>query len=95
MNAPTPQEIRDRLGLLEGVLNETWDQLSADSTGVSIRDLTSVLESKTSVLHAAALTLLVEAQQQANQIAAAQVYASMGQASYGLARKIVEEARNG
>lgn len=40
-----------------------------------------------------ALLAIAERLDTANEIAAAQVYASMGEANYGLARKIVEAAR--
>jgi hypothetical protein len=92
MSAPTPQEIRDRLAKVESTLQQTWEQLSAKDT-VSAIHIAALADAKTNVLHAAALTLLVEQQTAANKIAAAQVYDTMGPSMFSLARQIVEEAR--
>jgi hypothetical protein len=76
MSAPTPQEIRNRLGLVELTLNQAWEELAKDEA-VDADTCTFLLSAKTQALHAAALTLLVEAQQAANKIAVAQVLATL------------------
>jgi hypothetical protein len=56
-----------------------------------VRDCRYDRDAQVNLAHA--VLALAEQQRIANKIAAAQVYASMGEGNYGLARKIVEAAR--
>lgn len=75
---PSPQEIRDRLARVETVLKDAHTEL-AMKDGVSPDTVAAFLDAKTNILHAAATTLLVEAQDLSNMIATAQVWATMGE----------------
>jgi hypothetical protein len=88
MSTLTPQEIRDRLAKVESTLQQTWDSLSSKGI-VSAINIAALVDAKTNVLHAAALTLLVQQQEIANQLAAAAVYVSLG--DLVLARSIVQK----
>ena len=91
MSAPIPQEIRDRLGRVETVLREAHEELS-QKDGVSPITVAAFLDAKTNILHAAALTLLVEQQRTANRLAVAQVWASLGESRH--ARECLQEIGN-
>jgi len=90
MSALTSQEIRNRLAKVEITVAEIHEEIT--SGGVAdANTLTALLHTKATVLNAAAITLLVEQQQTANELAAAAVYVSLGDLS--LARGIVEKVR--
>jgi hypothetical protein len=86
MSDLTPQEIRDRLARVENLLAD----IAPDGTQAPLQLAVDLCVANATVLNAAALTLLVEEQQQANRIATAQVYATMGPSMFSQARVILD-----
>lgn len=90
VSAPTPQEIRDRLGLVESILSD----ISTDPNKVIPTQMAvDMCTAKATVLNAAVLTLLAEQQAVENQLTAAAVYVSLG--DLATARAILKDTLHG